>query len=139
MPALDIQKIFTALAADNQDVLRGYSHLQAVRELRDEAARYARNRKKNPDWQKFASILSRAYHLLDVKDAKEEDELAKELNISHPLFIRDFSLGVARPSPERAARICERLADCLMVKEADVFAETARICAGIKRQKTAKL
>lgn len=134
MPELDIQKMFKDAAAYDQEIMRGYTHLKSVRDLRADAQRYARNRKKKADWGKFASILSGAYYLLDLADEGQEEQLSTDLGIMHPGIMRDYMLGDCRPAPEKAARICSVLADVLLVKEADTFAQTARRIVFLKYQ-----
>lgn len=137
----EITNIFMAAAADDRAVLEAYVQMQEIRSVREDLAKYARNRKKKADWDKFPRLLACGYHALNLEDEEGEKELSEQIGIAHPLIMRDYMLGVARPSPERAADICGALADCLHVKEADVFAGGVRrlLLARQAQNKAAKL
>jgi hypothetical protein len=138
---IDLHEIFSEMAARDQKVMRACSHVAAMRALRKDVESYARNRKKNPDWKKFQSLLAGSYSLLEIQGDKAEAELSEDLGILSPLIMRDYILGDARPAPEKAATICAIMADILLVKEADVFAETARRCVFLRHndKRAAKL
>lgn len=136
MQELDINKVFKLAAADCREVLQCSTDIALIRPVRSLLASYGMKHKRNPDWQMFSEIMAQGYALMGLENDMQEQELSDALDISSPLIMRDYILGDARPSPERAAKICEIMADMLLVREADIFAKAMRLTA--EHRKTTK-
>jgi len=125
----ELHPIFLQMASDDQAAMQRYARVSAIRHTRIDLDIYARNRKKNPHWQRFQDLLCRSY---DLFEAPNDELYGQELDLSHHLFIYDYMTGAARPLPARAANMCARLSDLLLVKEAEIFTTAIRAHVKIK-------